>query len=272
MDAPSTEPGWIAAGLPVADRQLDVREPEIVLRDLAGHVRRPRRRVRRQVHRPQLPHPGIEHRHPPGPTDPLRDHRRRHGRGLRQQPADPRLDLIHGRPGRCPPVPRRASAASLARTVFFEIPNCRAICLIGIRSATCSRRISAQSSTLNIPSVLLARSGGARIGGGGQFSGDVRGSAFHTSLTCSTELVIVDEADRLRTAGPRATPRPLRPPRRGSDPIGMPMPRQAAWTCQCQACVVGFYTEGGRSRNRRTARTPAATQMLARARAQELLP
>ena len=52
-----------------------------------------------------------------------------------------------------------ASATSLAFTVFFEIPNCRAICLIGIRSATCSRRISAQSSTLNIPSVLLARSG-----------------------------------------------------------------------------------------------------------------
>src|SRR5207244_5672675 len=36
-------------------------------------------------------------------------------------------------------------------------PSCRAICLIGIPSAKCSRRISAQSSTCNIPFVLLAR-------------------------------------------------------------------------------------------------------------------
>jgi hypothetical protein len=64
-------------------------------------------------------------------------------------------------------------------TVFFEIPMCRAICLIGIRSAKCSRRISAQSSTCNIPSVLLARvQVRARLSGRGQNSGDVRGSVF----------------------------------------------------------------------------------------------
>jgi hypothetical protein len=33
--------------------------------------------------------------------------------------------------------------------VFFEQPNTRAITFTGIRSARCSRRISAQSSTLN---------------------------------------------------------------------------------------------------------------------------
>jgi hypothetical protein len=33
--------------------------------------------------------------------------------------------------------------------VFFEHPITLATCLIGIRSARCSRRISAQSSTLN---------------------------------------------------------------------------------------------------------------------------
>ena len=42
-----------------------------------------------------------------------------------------------------------ASAANAFRTVFFEQPTTRAITLIGIRSARCSRRISAQSSTLN---------------------------------------------------------------------------------------------------------------------------
>ena len=41
------------------------------------------------------------------------------------------------------------SRRNAARTVFFEQPNRRAICLIGMSSARCSRRISAQSSTLN---------------------------------------------------------------------------------------------------------------------------
>ncbi|WP_326827120.1 hypothetical protein [Streptosporangium sp. NBC_01756] len=41
-----------------------------------------------------------------------------------------------------------ASAASALFTVFFEIPMRRAMALIGIVSARCNRRISAQSSTL----------------------------------------------------------------------------------------------------------------------------
>src|SRR3954467_306213 len=43
------------------------------------------------------------------------------------------------------------SDANAARTVFFETPNTLAITLIGIRSARCNRRISAQSSTDNTP-------------------------------------------------------------------------------------------------------------------------
>ncbi|TWG06242.1 hypothetical protein FHX80_114737 [Streptomyces brevispora] len=39
------------------------------------------------------------------------------------------------------------SVASARFTVFFEMPRCRAIALIGICSARCSLRISAQSST-----------------------------------------------------------------------------------------------------------------------------
>jgi hypothetical protein len=41
------------------------------------------------------------------------------------------------------------SAANAFFTVSFEQPSIRAITLIGIRSAQYSRRISAQSSTLN---------------------------------------------------------------------------------------------------------------------------
>jgi len=40
-----------------------------------------------------------------------------------------------------------ASLANAARTVFLEIPITLAIALIGICSALCNRRISAQSST-----------------------------------------------------------------------------------------------------------------------------
>lgn len=76
------------------------------------------------------------------------------------------------------------SAASLAFTVFFEIPNCRAITLIGIFSAKYNRRISAQSSTCNIPFVLPARLG-ARVSGGSQFSGEATGSVF----TCRRQLM-----------------------------------------------------------------------------------
>jgi hypothetical protein len=40
--------------------------------------------------------------------------------------------------------------------VFFEHPSTRAITLIGIRSARCNRRISAQSSTLNTHFLLTS--------------------------------------------------------------------------------------------------------------------
>ena len=56
-DHVSTGSCFGGAGLPEPDRQLDRREPEIALRDLPGHIRGARGRVRRQVDRPQLPHP-----------------------------------------------------------------------------------------------------------------------------------------------------------------------------------------------------------------------
>ena len=43
------------------------------------------------------------------------------------------------------------SLAKAARIVFLETPSVRAIALIGIPSARCSRRISAQSSTDSNP-------------------------------------------------------------------------------------------------------------------------
>jgi hypothetical protein len=84
-------------GLAAADRQRDRREPQIELGDLAGHIRRPGRRIRRQIDRPQLGHPRLEHGHRPGPADPLGDHRGRHRRERLQQLPDPRLDLIDDR-------------------------------------------------------------------------------------------------------------------------------------------------------------------------------
>ena len=44
-----------------------------------------------------------------------------------------------------------SSEANVVLTVFFDIPNIWATALIGKPSARCSRRISAQSSTDNIP-------------------------------------------------------------------------------------------------------------------------
>jgi xanthine dehydrogenase YagR molybdenum-binding subunit len=95
------------ARLPEADRQRDRPEPEIALRDLAHHIARPARRIRRQIDRPQLRNAFLEHRQPARPADPLGDHRRWHRRiGLQQLP-DPRLDLVHDRPSRSTLVLRR---------------------------------------------------------------------------------------------------------------------------------------------------------------------
>ena len=83
------------------------REPEITLGDLPGRITGPRRRVRRQVGRPQLRDPPAQRPDRIRPPDPLRDHRRRHRRIRLQQLPDPRLERIHHRPRRCPPVLRR---------------------------------------------------------------------------------------------------------------------------------------------------------------------
>jgi hypothetical protein len=95
------------AGLPEPDRQLDRREPEIALRDLPGHIRGARCRVRRQIHRAQLGHPATQHPDRPSPADPLRDHRRRHFRPRTQELTDPRLHLVHDRPRTGALIPRR---------------------------------------------------------------------------------------------------------------------------------------------------------------------
>ncbi len=96
-----------AADLPGPHRHPDRREPQVTLRDLPGHIAGPARRIRRQVDRPQLPDPVLQHRQPSVPPDPLGDHRRRHPRIRRQQLADPRLSRIHDRPPRLAHVLRR---------------------------------------------------------------------------------------------------------------------------------------------------------------------
>ena len=79
----------------------------------------------------------------------------------RDEPADPRRRLgVHADLpdlSTIEPIGRRSyfggsSEANAAFTVFFDTPNTRATALIGKPSARCSRRISAQSSTDNIPS------------------------------------------------------------------------------------------------------------------------
>ena len=62
----------------------------------------PRRRVRRQIRRPQLRDPAAQRPDRVRPPDPLRDHRRRHRRIRRQQLPDPRLERVRHRPRRRP--------------------------------------------------------------------------------------------------------------------------------------------------------------------------
>ena len=85
------------------------------------------------------------------PADPLRDHRRRHVRPLRQQLPDPRISRISDRPLRPALILRRPLRSRGPPTVFRPIPSLRAIARTGMPSARCSRRISAQSSTLITP-------------------------------------------------------------------------------------------------------------------------
>ena len=164
------------AGLAEPHRQRDVGEPQVTLGHLPSRIRRPRRRVRRQVHRPQLPHPVLEHRQPPGPADPLGDHRGWHRRPRRQQLPDPRLDPIHDRPPRRPLIPRRPIVGQRPLHGVLRDPITLAIALIGIPSARCNRRISAQSSTPNTPlPPQLGSSQGLR---GVSFRPSIWGSVF----------------------------------------------------------------------------------------------
>ena len=88
-------------------RHRHIGKPEIALRDLTGHIRRARRRIRRQIHRPQLAHPLTERADRIRPPDPVGDHRGRHPRIGRQQLPDPRLGLISHRASRSTLILRR---------------------------------------------------------------------------------------------------------------------------------------------------------------------
>ena len=84
--------------LAVSHRDRIVGEPQVPLAELAGLVLGAAERLGHLIGRPQLGHPLAQHRDPPGPADPLGDHRRRHVRRHRQQPTDGRLELVHRRP------------------------------------------------------------------------------------------------------------------------------------------------------------------------------
>jgi hypothetical protein len=74
------------------------------------------------------------------------------------------------------------SAANAFFTVFFEQPTTRAITLIGIRSARYSRRISAQSSTLNTHFLLTSIKG--QHHGGVSFQLPLRGQFSRAVDNC----------------------------------------------------------------------------------------
>ena len=77
------------------------------------------------------------------------------------------------------------SEASALLTVFFEHPITRAITLIGISSARCNRRISAQSSTNNTPSSSPARCEPGSRHRGSKFSCRA-GVSFHVPSTAGS--------------------------------------------------------------------------------------
>jgi hypothetical protein len=84
--------------LPEPHRNRRRWKPQVALRDIPGLIGRPARRVRRQVGRPQLADTFLEHRHPTCPSDPLGDHRSRHGRHIGQLSTNRVLEGIHRRP------------------------------------------------------------------------------------------------------------------------------------------------------------------------------
>ena len=134
------------AGLPEPDRQRDRREPEIALGDLPGHIRRARRRVRRQIHRPQLPtRPDST-----GSTASSRSAPRSPSPASSDTPSATPESAAPPHPQWTLPLPAHTSAVYPRRspcTVFLETPNTRAICLDRQPLDRCNLRISAQSST-----------------------------------------------------------------------------------------------------------------------------
>ena len=93
--------------LAVPDRDVVVGEPQVPLAQLARLVLGAPERLRHLIRRAQLGHPLAQHRDPPRPADPLGDHRRRHVRRHRQQPADRRLERVDRRTRPLPLIPRR---------------------------------------------------------------------------------------------------------------------------------------------------------------------
>ena len=124
-----------------------VGEPQIPLAQLARLVLGAPEGLGHLVGRAQLGHPLTQHRDPPRPADPLGDHRRRHVRRHRQQPADRRLEGVDRRARPSRSYFGASSERSAARTVLRATPSRRAIAFTPIPSARCSRLISAHSST-----------------------------------------------------------------------------------------------------------------------------
>ena len=125
------------------------RETKVALRDLTGNIGRARRRIRRQVHRSQLPHPLTECSDRIRPADPLGDHRRRHPRIGRQQLPNPGLGLISHRTRRCPLILRRTIRGQRRLHRVPRNPQHPRDLRNRQPSDRRNRRISAQSSTLN---------------------------------------------------------------------------------------------------------------------------
>ena len=104
---PTESVGSAEAIVPDLDRDLPRREPQITLRRITRCPAVSVRRVDRSMLRPQPPHVLSEPGDRPRPLDPLRDHRRRHRRMLRQQRSDSRFERGERRRLRQPLILRR---------------------------------------------------------------------------------------------------------------------------------------------------------------------
>ena len=91
--------------------------------------------ARTQLLRADLAHAIFEHGHRIPPADPFRDHRRRHGRPLRQQQPKLVFHRIGKSDARASLTPRNLISAQRRPNSVPAIPNWRAISLIGARGA-----------------------------------------------------------------------------------------------------------------------------------------